>query len=271
MLHMIGYGKKVIREIHFRLLHGLRSAQPNNRMVPQFLIIGAQKGGTSSLFYYLKTHPQIKRSIKKEIHFFNIFYDRGLRWYLSHFPSKSDKYITGEASPDYIFHPESPKRVYRLNPNMKLIVLLREPIERAYSAYQMNRRLGIDPRETFMEAVSFELNHKDKKSTVYNYDRHNFFYLERGKYAQQLSTWLTYFAKENLLIVTSQRLFNNTKNVISDVHKFLEIDSIQPASLKAMNVGEYQPLPEELHSSLSDHFKKDLKMLKDQWNIDFSN
>ena len=267
---MIPFIKKVLREIRFRCLHGYGSVRSSSRMIPQFLIIGAQKGGTSSLFYYLKSHPQIKRAIKKEIHYFNIFFDKGQKWYLAHFPSKSSSYMTGEASPDYIFHPNTPERVKSLNPKMKIIVLLRNPIERAYSAYQMNKRLNIDPRSSFEDAVYFELNHKDIDSTQYTYDRHNFFYLKRGKYAEQLSHWSKYFPKDQLLIINSHQLFNETIDTVSQVQHFLNIELRKPSSVKPMNVGHYPPITKELTTSLAEYFKEDLQHLKDSWQIDFT-
>lgn len=241
-----------------------------NRMIPQFLIIGVQKGGTSSLFYYLKSHPQIKRSITKEIHYFNLFYENGLKWYLGHFPAKSDKYITGEATPDYIFHIEAAKRIKALNPNMKIIVLLRNPIERAYSAYQMNRRRGLDNRETFQDAIDFECNYQTNISNDYSYDRDNFFYLQRGKYAAQLSLWDEYFSKPNLLVLNSHYFFQNINETVSQVQAFLGLKIIKPKSIKPMNVGTYPPLSEEHKRYLTNYFQEDLNNLKENWNIEFN-
>ena len=260
--------KKALRSIYLACLHFIGRIRYKSRMVPQFIIIGTQKGGTSSLFYYLKTHPQIKRSIKKETHYFNKFYENGQKWYLAHFPAKSKSYITGEATPDYLFHPDTPGRIKNLNPDIKLIVLLRNPIERAYSAYQMNRRFTIDPHETFEEAVNFELNHADNNTSEYTHDKHHFFYLKRGKYSEQLSKWLVHFSKSQFLVINSHNLFNNTNETISKVHRFLEIDNVLPSSLKPMNVATYPPLSKELYSSLASYFKEDLQSLKNNWSVE---
>ena len=239
------------------------------RMRPDFLIIGVQKGGTSSLFYYLKFHPQIRRPIKKEVHYFNMFFDRGLTWYLAHFPLRSSKHITGEASPDYIFHPDSPQRVNEFNPDMKLILLLRDPIKRAYSAYQMNRRMGIDKSNTFEQAIQYELDHKDEFAEVYNYERHNLFYLERGLYAQQIEQWTKVIDKKNLLVINSNDFFSDTNAVLKQVYHFLNIEVQLPPTLKPMNVGSYPPLSEETYTNIQDYFKADAHKLKTEWQIEF--
>ena len=239
-------------------------------MSPSFIIIGSQKGGTSSLFHYLKYHPQIKRPIKKEMHFFNLNYDKGINWYLAHFPMKSAAHITGEASPDYLFHEHTAERIKQMNPHMKLIVLLRNPIERAYSAYQMNRRMGIDPRPTFQDAVDFELNHLKSTSDQYNYEKHNFYYLQRSKYAEQLSRWIKHFSQDRFMVIESQSFFDKTKEALLKIYEFLGITPVLPQQIKPINVGKYPAISNELYASLKNYFESDLLQLKEQWNIEFA-
>ena len=112
---------------------------------PNFLIIGAQRCGTTSLYNYLIQHPQIVPSSKKEVHFFDLNFHLGQSWYEKHFPEVSDNILTGEASPYYIFHPLCPKRIFDYDPSVKLIVILRNPIDRAYSHYRHIVRLGHEP------------------------------------------------------------------------------------------------------------------------------
>jgi len=258
--------KHLLRSIKLKLSHNLGLVSYKQRMAPSFIIVGAQKGGTSSLYYYLKFHPQVKRPIKKEIHYFNIYFERGLKWYLAHFPIKSNKYITGEASPGYIFHPDAPQRIKDLNPNIKLIFLLRDPIERAYSAFQMNKRMGVDTRATFDEAIDYELKHSSSNSD-YNYDRHNYYYLERGQYASQLSKWTEHFSDDQMLLIKSSDFFQKTKQELSKVYSFLGIDDILPSSLKPMNVGKYPPITKESAKKLEKYFEKDADKLESRWNI----
>src|SRR5437879_9845243 len=115
------------------------------RLLPDFIIIGTQRGGTTSLYSYLASHPSVGPASTKEVHFFDNKYTKGLAWYRAHFPSAIEKYyaehiqkrkfITGESSPYYLFHPHVPKRVAKDVPHAKFIVLLRNPVDRAYSQY----------------------------------------------------------------------------------------------------------------------------------------
>jgi hypothetical protein len=127
---------------------------------PAFLIIGAQKAGTSSLFRYLSQHPDIRLPKRKELHFFDLQYSNGIDWYERLFPRKKiiKRQITGEASPFYLFHPLVPERVFNHYPNIRLIVLLRNPVDRAYSHFHMERNRNAEPEDSFMRAVELEFD-----------------------------------------------------------------------------------------------------------------
>ena len=117
-----------------------------SRSLPDYLIIGAQKGGTTSLYFLLGRHPQVMRSLYKEVNYFERNYHRGVSWYRAHFPTewakRSAKAVTGEASPSYLGHREVPSRVRSLLPDCRLITLLRNPVDRMYSSYHHKVRLG---------------------------------------------------------------------------------------------------------------------------------
>src|SRR5579863_6754349 len=127
------------------LQKAVRAASSRIRLLPDFMIIGTQKGGTTSLYNYLIDHPNISSIFKKEPHFFDFNFYKGVSWYRAHFPSLLEKYyservhgqkfITGEASPYYLYHPLVPQRIKETMPTAytKFIVLLRNPIDRAYS------------------------------------------------------------------------------------------------------------------------------------------
>src|SRR3954447_18625468 len=117
-------------QLAVELRHSVRRPTARWRMVPDFLIIGAQRAGTTSLFHYLQRHPSVMQSSIKEVHYFDGSYNRGRRWYLSHFPLRratSGGRITGEATPYYLFHPTVPTRVAVDFPDVKLIAILRDP------------------------------------------------------------------------------------------------------------------------------------------------
>ncbi len=135
------------------------------RLMPDFIIIGAMRGGTTSLYSYLTEHPNIGPAYMKEVHFFDVYFHKGLPWYRAQFPSTVQKYytervqkqnfITGEASPYYLFHPHAPRRIARLLPHVKLIVQLRNPVSRAYSHYYHEVNGGHE-KLSFAEAIDRE-------------------------------------------------------------------------------------------------------------------
>ena len=140
----------------------IRDLTAKKRILPSFIIIGAQRCGTTSLYDYLSHHPQIIPSPVKELFYFDDYYTRPIEWYKSFFPTKKEQeklerdlvasVITGEASPSYFFHPYAAKRIKETLPQIKLILVLRDPIERAYSHYTHIKRVNREPL-SFEEAI----------------------------------------------------------------------------------------------------------------------
>jgi len=235
------------------------------RKMPDFIIIGAQKCGTSSLHYYLSQHPHVKMSVPKEIHFFDQNFTKSIWWYKSHFPFKLDKRksICGEATPYYFFHPLVPKRIYKLCPKVKLILLLRNPVDRAYSHYIMQKIKGIENCQTFEEAIAIEeFRIKDDKEKIlkdrlykeYNFQK--FSYLERGKYFDQLKRWLKYFSVDQILIIKSEDFFSEPNCELAKIYNFLSIEEIYPKDLSIINSNEYDEISRELRERLNIFFKE---------------
>ena len=127
----------------------------STRSKPDFIIIGVQKGGTTSLFNYLSQHPQISLSRVKEVHYFDVGYQFGVEWYQQFFPLEKDRHgkLVGEASPYYIFHPLAAQRIKQDLPSIKIIILLRNPIVRAYSNFQMQLRNKNEKETTISEKM----------------------------------------------------------------------------------------------------------------------
>ncbi len=239
------------------------------RKLPDFLIIGAQKGGTSSLFYYLSQHPQVLPAAQKEVHYFDMHYRKGPWWYRSFFPYKDTGKMTGEASPCYLFHPTTPERVRRLLPGVRLIVLLRDPVRRAYSQYQMMRLWGFESLPTFAEAIRAEerrLHGEFEKMRTRKYYRsfayENFGYLARSRYSQQLDRWLQYFPREQFLVLRSEAFFEAPATTLARVYDFLGLQHYRPKDLCAQHVGDYPPLGDEEQSFLHGFFDAERDQLQ---------
>ena len=122
------------------------------RSLPDFIILGAARCGTTTMYDLITSHPTIKPALRKEIGYFSTHYDFGTPWYKSNFPLSRDNVITGEATPRYLPDPKVPPRMAKLLPNTKLIILLRNPVDRAYSYYNMRRSQGYD-KMSFEESL----------------------------------------------------------------------------------------------------------------------
>ena len=214
------------------------------RLLPDFLIIGTQRGGTTSLYNYLMDRPGVGPASVKELHFFDKKFHKGLPWYRAHFPTKLQKtlfqyahnqvFVTGEASAYYLFHPHAPKRVAQTLPHVKLIALLRNPIDRAYSQYNFEVELG---RETlsFEDALEREEERiaKEKEKILaderyVSFDHSRFSYLARGIYVDQLRAWLDFFPREQFLLLKSEDFYTDPAATLVQVSEFLNLPELEP-------------------------------------------
>lgn len=254
-----------------------RQVSAEHRALPDFLIIGAQRCGTSSLYKYLGAHPQIVPSLRKETGYFSEGYEQGLKWYRAHFPLqgalKSLQWARGvgltfEATPDYLFDPRSPRRVKDTMPGTLFIVLLRDPVERAYSHWRHMRRLGFEslPFEEAVaaepERISAQLQAMHEGQPAPGRDVLRFSYLARGYYAAQLPRWFTVFPKDQFLILTADEFYNSPEDVVSRVCRFVGVDDWTPREFRnysqQSSTGAFPeqgvPIPSDVADSLRDQF-----------------
>lgn len=247
-----------------------RDLTASRRLLPDFIIIGAQRCGTTSLYDYLCEHPQIMPSPVKELFYFDDYYTRPLNWYRSFFPTQKEKEelekklgllaITGEASPSYFFHPYAAKRIKETLPNVKLILVLRNPVERAYSHYNHIRRLNREEL-TFEEALAREEERVkgdvEKLSQDENYKadrRRDYSYVARGFYAAQLKNWLKYFSFDQLLVVQSEAFYANTPEVYKEITDYLGLKPYTLPSFEAKNALKYSKMLPETREKLEKIF-----------------
>ena len=181
----------------------------DERALPDFLIVGAQKSGTTSLFAYLAGHPRILPARRKEVHFFDLAWSRGIEWYRSFFPLISDlapDLLTGEATPYLLFHPLCPGRVRSVVPDARLIVVLRDPTARALSHYRHERRLG---HENQPLNVALQLERERLADRDDWFAHQHFSYVARGEYVIQLRRWFESFPREQFVILPAEEMFSD--------------------------------------------------------------
>lgn len=238
----------------------------SKRKLPDFLIIGTQKGGTTSMFEYINEHPEIQMARRKEIYFYTKYYHLGMSYYRSFFPKKNVKKLTGEATPYYFFHPLAPARIKKTLPNVKIILLLRDPILRAYSHYNMTKEMH--PSHSFDEAINYvEQKHLNggKKLVIkpfdYNIEPAEFNYISGGLYFKQLANWLKYFQLKDMLILKSEDLFENPKKELKKVYDYLGLSEIYPQDISPKNAREYSGLSKEDYDRYKLYFTEDQKKL----------
>lgn len=240
-----------------------------NRPLPNFLILGTQRGGTTSLHEDLYKHQLVARPLAKEIQFFTLNFDRGDRWYRSHFPRLRPGQLTFESSPYYLFHPAAPARAAAMLPAAKFIVLLRNPTRRAYSHYLHSCALGVEtlPFEEAIAAEELRLKEADTLGIDSPEGRRihrNFSYQARGLYAEQLRRWLTYVPSSRVNIQKSEAWFKNPDETFSEVLDFLELPRFTPKIWAMSNSrrSSAPPMHTDTQMQLNRYFAADSEELR---------
>jgi hypothetical protein len=226
--------------------------QLQDRALPGALIIGGQKCGTSSIYNYLLQHPhvegiaswpdrRISRWLDKEVHFFNIEqrYTRGERWYRAHFAPAKSGAINLESTPDYLTSKASPIRAYAMIPAAKLIVSLRDPVDRAFSAYhhmqRRNQRRSVLKQETFGEYI----NRKIEPANASQDKPGDWDILGMGNYAEGLERWLALYPREQFHIIDFRNLVDQTSDTVQGTIDFLGLPPAPINTERTFNEGRY--------------------------------
>jgi hypothetical protein len=245
---------------------------------PDFIIIGAQKCGTSTLFHHLRKHPEICLPNKKQLLFFDENYAKGMEFYFQYFHRKNlpdQTYCTGEASPFYFFHPLAASRIQQHFPDIKLILLLRNPINRSYSHYQHQRRKG-RISILFENAIHLEPEVlKQKKEAYFDEENHSdliyrrFSFLARSRYSEQLPLWYQHFGKDQILIIKSEDYFIDPTAIFSQVFEFLGLLAFKLEITKEHQVSDYPPMKPETRKQLQEYFEPFNQQLYQMTGRDF--
>jgi hypothetical protein len=232
-------------------------------MLPDFLLVGTQRGGTTSLFRALAEHPGTAQpNLHKGVHYFDVHYARGLGWYRGHFPVRRGSQLAFESAGYYMHHPLAPERIARDLPGVKLLVLLRDPVERAFSAYKHELARGFETETSFERALTLEAERLDGEIDRIRTDpgylshshRHQS-YLDRGHYAAQLEVLFRLFGRDRVHVTFAEDFFTEPEPHYDAIIDFLGLPRWRPATFERHNARPGSPLPAALRTRLTEHFE----------------
>ncbi|MDT4994766.1 MAG: hypothetical protein QOH97_4658 [Actinoplanes sp.] len=247
----------------------------DQRPMPDFLIIGTKRGGTTSLWRYLIQHPLVPRLFPawntKTSHYFEDNFSRGEAWYRSHFPTVRQRAAregrhggpsrVGEAAPLYMFHPLAAERVADVLPRVRMIVLLRDPVERAYSHWKERRTEGTEPF-AFADALAAEpartagekarlIAEPGYVSSAYDW----YSYRARGRYLEHLEPWLERFDRDQFLFLPSETLYRAPQDSYAKVLSFLGLPPFELASYDVYNDRPGKGMDDAVRAELTDYYR----------------
>jgi hypothetical protein len=284
-----GVAPRGAREQVRELLVRYGEATSERRPLPDFLIIGTKRGGTTSLWRYLLEHPLVPRLFPawntKTSHYFEENWGRGEAWYRSHFPTERQRTQlerrhggpskVGEAAPLYMFHPLVAGRVAELMPRVRLIVLLRDPVERAYSHWKERRGEGVEPLD-FADALDREHERigGERERLIADpgyfsepYDWHS--YRARGRYLEHLEPWLERFDRSQLLVMASETLYREPARTYAQIVRFIGLPEFEPSSFEVFNDRPSRGMDDAVRAELTSYYAPHNAALADRLGMSF--
>ena len=237
--------------------------------LPDFVVLGTQRGGTSFFYRLLTKHPLVRGAAAKELHFFDNKFSEGVGWYRRCFSEgkriDGQRTITGEASPKYLFDPQVPERMARIVPEARLIALLRNPVDRAYSHYQLEVGRGREAR-SFEEATQEEMTSAKGEGNTVDVAHA---YLRRGLYAEQLERFSFFSNRDRLLVVKSENLFTRRLEVLERVWRFLRLPPFESTLAPPAGRATYEPMDPLTRRRLEGFFAPHNERLYELLNTNF--
>jgi tetratricopeptide (TPR) repeat protein len=239
---------------------------------PDFIIAGAAKCGTSSIYHYLSRHPQVLLSHKKELDFYWQHFEQGIDWYLAHFPTITDRpdFLTGEATPNYLRFPQVAQRIKDTFPQTKIIILLRNPVDRAISWHYHKLNTGLTKLD-LATAIASEI---ERLATVSEAEITNTGYYDPDNimsslYIYKLKPWMEILGRKQFLILKSEDFYLNTLENMEQVFKFLALPSYPQDNYPKVNTGSYQDVDPNIRRTLVKYFAPYNQQLEKYLGMEF--
>jgi len=255
--------KNKIRGYYHRYFkRGVSGITASSRVLPDFIIIGTVRSGSTSLYYNICEHPSVSEAAYDEIGYFDSNYHLGENWYRSMFPTQkimnkiredTGYSITGEDTPFYFWKKEVAERILSDMPETKLIVILRNPVDRAYSNYNLAVRKN-NEKLTFEEAIDEEMEFLSKNSFRETVDRFRS-YLTKGMYVNQIKPWLDVFSREQLHFLSTEQMKNEPCETLDLVFKFLSVPSYNIKNPQERKLANYKQMNENTREQLIKYYK----------------
>ena len=222
---------------------------------PDFILIGETKCGTTSMYNYLSEHPKVLPSLgngegydpsyaAKELRFFDKFYKRGWDWYFSCFPETSSDEITGEATPMYMYRSQAADRIKQGLPDVKLIVMLRNPVHRLISNYEHNYKWVPGYKERYPDLKAFWQGNTDP----------DYYLIEKGIYYYSLLKWFRYFSREQVLVLKSETMYENPEEAYLEVTRFLGLEDHKLEGYPVYRANQYDDIDSNLKKEIHEFY-----------------
>ena len=254
---------QIIKYLVFgRKFHGITSPY---RMLPDFIVIGVKRCGTTSLYEQLPEHPDIMNSTQDNVGYFNNNFQLGINYYRSFFPTswktKNGKIKTFEVTSSYIQKSKTAKNLFKTLPEIKLILMVRNPIDRAYSEFNLDVKEE-EQEKTFEELINEEITRIEKedesilsKNYVDKFSPKFRHYLRKGMYYEQLQPWLELFKKNQILIISAEEFENETQEIYNKIFHYIGVSKYQIKNTQKARKGNYSKMNDHTRELLSKYFK----------------
>jgi len=231
------------------------------RPLPDLIIIGAKRCGTTSLYQYLGEHPCISRSMKDNVGFFNNNFELGLDYYRSFFPlkprNKCKRHITFEVTTSYMQESKTAQRIFKTLPNVKLLIIVRNPVDRAYSEYNLEKN-----RQSFEESVFEEMKRIDTEDKALSeskivelFSRERYHLIRKSMYYQQLVPWLQLFPRDQIMILSTEDYDKDTQGTYDKIFDFVGVEKYEIRESEKINKGKYSKMNDKTRQILLDYFR----------------